>query len=198
MSKRNLLFACLLASGNVAAQMEIAILDAQYETDLRTQYQLLVGPPEAPLSKTLEIAETQTRTSDLPIIGAELAPLERTFARATADTFFVSTSTSGLENRRNEADARARAVARTDLTFSPLADGLAPLAFEIALTGVASFSAGSMTLRDLTLDQDMAYYYWRGQIRTTEDIPFGTNIPGLRFAPGQCSCERWSAVIRLP
>jgi hypothetical protein len=181
MSKRTLLFACLLASGNVAAQMEISILRTQYQTDLRTEVVQFQPPPPPSSCCTIRSGETQTQRSNQPIIGAELAPTQRIFAKGTADTFFVSTSTSGLIDTTKEVDGTARAVARTDLTFSPLADGLAPLKFEIALTDTVTYSAGFMSLRDLTLDQDMAYYYWRGRIGPIADIPSGTNIPGFHF-----------------
>jgi hypothetical protein len=93
-----------------------------------------------------------------------------------ADTFAVSASTAAF-------GGRAEATAQSLLTFSPLADGSAPVSFDFVGSGMSIFSDGYVRLFDLTANRSMFHYSWVG-IGGDTGLPRGTNIPSFDITRG--------------
>jgi hypothetical protein len=159
---------CVFASDARAESIGITVLDSHYSTDLSTGVTTMV--PTGFTFDFVETIETMTATSGLPITD-DLQASARVFARATADAFSVTTSTSALPDLSlNETSAFAVAMAETVLRFAPVQDGLATLAIDfVGVTLQSVFSEGLVSLFDVTTNQTLWAYQW--------DYPFEGNIP---------------------
>lgn len=123
-----------LFAASSAQSIEIAVVDAQYSTDLSivwsnqccgspgiTREWIETTTSSTPISSELDVTRLIYLTDIFPAFP-ELS------AQASADTFSVSTETA----HRTADGGRAWATAETMLTFNTLQSGVAPLAFEFA------------------------------------------------------------------
>lgn len=146
--------ALFTANGNAAAQhTEITILGQRHLTDLSTRIEY------ERRNSGISTVATQTKTSDKPL-DSLLEANAKTFAKAEAGMFSVSTATSAFfDLARNEVSNSARADAETHLTFQTLRDTSADL--QLGVIGSGSFhSDGFVSLFDRTDSQYLFSYSW--------------------------------------
>jgi hypothetical protein len=174
----------LAAAGLIAASaqaVEIVVVDAKYSTDLSIMVNKEAdpAPPHDDLTSTVT---TQTTTSFTPIsnelrFGGTPEPWDLRLAKATADTFSISTETySGPAGTREQQWATADSM----VSFTVLQDAATTLALEFGFIFPPT-SEGFVSLFDCTLGRSLFSYWWTGIYGVWQ-----TNIP-WDYANGRAS-----------
>lgn len=153
------------ASGSAQAQYtEISLLDEHYSTTLSTSTTV----PDCRDCATTTTTTVRQTTSGSPI-ESELQVADSVFAKATADTFSVSSEATAFIACRY-CGPRAHATAETWLSFRVLQDSTALLTFS---GGVQSFTSGFFSLFDQTAGSTLfsqSFGYFTGDPSAVLDV----------------------------
>ena len=176
--------ACLFPIAGPAHAQSVELLpDTHYSTDLSTQLSTMVPVPPHGF-ETVTTPKAQTNTSSAPLDSALNGGSAQVFAKAKADTFSVSTSTSALiDIAANETNAFAKATAETVLSFRALQDVTAPLTFDFVGHDQAAFSDGFVSLVDVTAGSSLFSYAWT--------YPFAGTVPWDCCYHATISLSQW-------
>jgi hypothetical protein len=173
----------MFSVGAVANAQSVELLpDTQYSTELSTKLSKMVSGPDG--FDTITTSKTKNTTASTPLGSALNGGSAKVFAKAKADTFSVSTSTSALPKiEHDETSAFAKATAETVLSFRALQDVTAPLTFDFAGAGQAAFSDGFVSLVDVTAGLSLFSYGWT--------YPFAGTVPWDCCYHATISLSQW-------
>jgi hypothetical protein len=144
-----------------ASPITVELLDAHYTTTVKTTFVGTLSNPDysritgsaTPISDALHW--TVFDSSDIFTVYQSAG------AAAAANTFGVDASSNTGDLFLEQRLRYALASATTTLTFTPLADGLAPLVIDLITGSTSSFwSEGSITLDNLTTGEQLWTYGW--------------------------------------
>ena len=143
----------LSAAPATADSLGVTVLSNSYVTNVALNVKKFVG------SDIESVVTTHSLSSTSPIVD-EVHGSAKVFAKATADTFSVSSVTSALfDINLDEVSAFANADASSTLWFAPVQDGVAKLLLTFATGNFESrFTQGLVSLYDATANQTLWTY----------------------------------------
>ena len=173
-------FLFLVASGAFAQPpLYVAISQSQFTTF--TSVSIAGGPISIPPTPGITVSRTNTSTSPISDEIDQTIPIYQTGAAGGVTHAIANTSYFGVSDETGWGFATASASSQ--IWFSPVADETTSIGVQILAESETEYyyTAGSITLVDLTANTQLWNYTWNGIVGGLDNIPWD-NSSGVESA----------------